>query len=99
MFTTLNLIKQQRGENKIIMVMGVLKYASKWITTTKGRELKMENLCVIYMNVPKQTQNTKSHSRDNTKFLTLNFKHNPCKRLCVIQNVLKWTIIIRGERK
>jgi hypothetical protein len=76
MFTTLNLIKQQRGENKRIMVMGVLKYAPKWITTTtttKGRELKMEILCIIYMNVPKQTQITKSHSRDNTKTHNLKF--------------------------
>lgn len=39
--------------------MGVFKYALKWITTTKGKELKMEILCVIYMSVPKQTQNTK----------------------------------------
>jgi hypothetical protein len=56
MFTTLNYLKQQRGENKRIMVMGVLKYAPKWIPiTTKGRELKMENLCVIYMSIPKET--------------------------------------------
>jgi hypothetical protein len=78
MFTTLNLIKQQRRENKKKMVMGVLKYALKWITTTtttttKGKELKMEFLCVIYMSVPKQTQNTKSHSRDNTKTHNLKF--------------------------
>jgi hypothetical protein len=74
MFTTLNLIKQQRGENKRIMVMGVLKYALKWIaTTTNGKELKMEILCVIYMSVPKQTQNTKSLSRDNTKTHNLKF--------------------------
>jgi hypothetical protein len=74
MFTTLNLIKQQGGENKRIMVMGVLKYAPKWITTTtKGRELKMEILCVIYMSVPKQTQITKSHSRDNTKTHNIKF--------------------------
>jgi hypothetical protein len=40
MFTTLNLIKQQKGENKRIMVMVVLKYAPKQITTTKGRKQK-----------------------------------------------------------
>jgi hypothetical protein len=53
--------KTTKGEKtKKNMVMGVLKYASKWITTTtKGKELKMEFLCVIYMSVPKQTQNTK----------------------------------------
>jgi hypothetical protein len=58
------------------MVMVVLKYAPKRITTTttKGRELKMENLCVTYMNVPKQTQNTKSHSKDNAKTHNLIFK-------------------------
>ncbi len=54
--------------------MGVLKYALKWIaTTTNGKELKMEILCVIYMSVPKQTQNTKSLSRDNTKTHNLKF--------------------------
>jgi hypothetical protein len=55
MFTTLNFMKQQRGENKRNMAMGVLKYAPKRITiTTKGREMKMENFCVIYMSVPKE---------------------------------------------
>jgi hypothetical protein len=73
MFTTLNLIKQQRGENKKIMVMGVLKYAPKWITTTtKGKELKMEILCVIYMSQSKlKTQN---HIEETIpKLTTLNF--------------------------
>jgi hypothetical protein len=82
------------------MVMGVLKYAPKWITiTTKGESWKWK-IFVLSIWASQRKFKIENHIQETIPNLTtLNFEHKKVGRLCVFQNVLKWTIPIRGERK